>query len=399
MKSFKYIARDMKGNSQKGVHQAENTQDVLGWLSGNNLTPISVNELNAKSKRKARAKKGKKIKSSDISAIFWQLTTMVEGGITITESLEIVSGDIENPAFKAVLVDMLENINRGETFSDCMAAYPKLFNNLACAIILAGETGGNMAESLRKLAIYYENKDKLAKKVKGAMAYPIFVLVFIVVIVVFLMAFIVPRFEVMFETFGSQLPAFTRGFMAVYEWLKHNVFYLAGGFVGIFMTLSYIYTKTKSGHIFFSKNFLKLPLIGRIISQVFYVTFCRTMSTLMASGVSVLEVFEILSTMSPNDVIQDAIAKSKKEIIEGSGISAGLLSSGFFPNLVVKMVQVGEESGSMPKVLERTADYYERKVDASIDLLMALLEPIMIVSVGSIVLVVVLALYLPIFSR
>jgi len=264
-------------------------------------------------------------------------------------------------------------------------------------MILAGETSGSLPAALRRVAEYFDNRDKLAKKVKGAMAYPAVVFIFIILIVTFIMTFIIPRFQVIFEQFGSDLPAFTKGFMHVYDTLRYNIVYIIG-FLLLLIVSGVLASKTKKGHYVLCRIALAFPLIGKILSQAFIVMFCKTMATLLAAGVSVLEVFDILSEMTNNDIIKDAIVRTRERIVEGSNVSFGLATSGFFPNMVVKMIQVGEESGSLSKVLDRTADYYERKVDSTITTVMGMLEPIMIVTVGGIVLVVVLALYLPIFS-
>ncbi|MHC4113411.1 MAG: type II secretion system F family protein [Planctomycetota bacterium] len=185
--------------------------------------------------------------------------------------------------------------------------------------------------------------------------------------------------------------------MNFYEILSSHVLHLIGLSVVTVITIVFL-SKTKKGHYFFSRLALTLPLLGKILSQAFVATFCKTMATLLAAGVSVLEVFDILSTMSNNDVIRSAVSQARERIVGGTNLSLSMSEAGFFPNMVVKMTQVGEESGSLPKVLERTAMYYERKVDATITTVMGLLEPLMIVVVGAIVLIVVLALYLPIFS-
>jgi type IV pilus assembly protein PilC len=323
---------------------------------------------------------------------------MLEGGVPVTTALGTVTEDIENPQLRQIMKEVLMKVEKGEPFSSSISEYPNIFNKLTVAIILAGETSGNLADALRRLAEYFDGRDKLGKKVKGAVAYPVFVLVFIIMMVVFIMTFIIPRFKLIFDQLGGELPAFTRGFMGVYDAIRYNVVYIIGT-VGFLITSTVlVYTKTKKGHYLFSRTFLALPLIGKVINNAFVATFCKTMSALLASGVSVLEAFNILSTMSNNDIIKSAIVCTKEHIVEGSNISLSMVAAGFFPNMVVKMIQVGEESGSLPKMLERTADYYERKVDATVTTLLNLLEPVMIVTVGAIVLVVVLALYLPIFS-
>jgi type IV pilus assembly protein PilC len=332
-----------------------------------------------------------------VAALCWQLTTMVEGGIPITTAIETISSDIENLHLQEILRCILDKMRKGENFSGGIAEFPKVFDQLSKAIVLAGETSGNLPGALKRVAEHFDSRDRLAKKVKGAMAYPIFVLIFIVLIVVAIMTFIIPRFRVMFEQFGGQLPAFTRGFMAFYDFVRFNVVFILGS-VFLLAFAAVFTSKTKKGHYFYSKMALRIPLMGKVFSQAFIASFCKTMGTLLAAGVSVLEVFDILSTMTKNDVIKDAIVRSREYIVQGSNVSLGLATAGFFPNMVVKMIQVGEESGSLPQVLERTSDYYERKVDSSINTILGLLEPIMIVTVGGIVLVVILAMYLPIFS-
>jgi type IV pilus assembly protein PilC len=398
MGTYKYIARDFKGQRVEGVKQSGSSGDVLNWLREQGYIPVSVDALHeaVKKQKKTRGRR-KRIKSADLAALCWQLTTMLEGGIPITSAIETISDDIDNANLRLILTQVLEKMQRGQPFSESLAEYPKVFNSLTVAMVTAGEAGGALPQTLRRLAEYFDERDKLKKKVTAAMAYPIFVFVLIIGIVAFIMAFIVPRFQKMFDQFGGKLPAFTRGFMKFYDVVKYNFHYIAGAVVLLIIVMSLI-NKTPKGHRKFSQITLLIPMFGKVVSQAFIAMFCRTMSTLIAAGVSVLDVFDILSDMTKNDVIKSAIIGTRERIVKGSNLSISLAGSGFFPNLVVKMMQVGEESGALSRVLERTADYYERKVDATIKALISLLEPIMIVVVGAIVLVVVLALYLPIFT-
>jgi type IV pilus assembly protein PilC len=397
MKSYRYVARDSTGSRKKGLTQANSSNDVLDWLCAQGCTPISIDEISASTSKTKRASRRKRIRSADMSAFCWQLTTMLEGGIPITTALDTIGEDTDNLQLQRILNQLSEKVKRGQPFSESVAEYPKIFNHLSCALILAGETGGNIAEVLRKLAEYFDSRDKLGKKVKGAMTYPIFVLSFITLIVIAIMAFIVPKFRIMFDQLGGELPAFTKGFMWFYDALCHNMHYIIGAVVLLIVSLILV-SKTKKGHYFFSKTVLRLPLFGKVLSRTFVAVFCRTMSTLLTAGVSVLEVFDILAGMTRNDIIKTAIVQTREHILGGSNISLSMAATGFFPNMVVKMIQVGEESGSLPIVLERTSDHYERKVDATITAMTGLLEPIMIVTVGAVVSVVVIALYLPIFS-
>jgi len=398
MKSYGYVARGLAGAQTKGVVEAANSNEVLNQLREQGLTPISVKEVSKKGAAKPRQKaQRKRIKSADLAALCWQLATMLEGGIPITTALDIISDDTDNAQLQGILKQISEKVRKGQPVSECIAEYPKVFNRLCCAMVMAGETGGNLAKAIGKLAEYFDNRDKLAKKVKGAMVYPIFVLSFIIIIVIFIMAFIVPRFKKIFDQIGGTMPAFTRGFMGFYDVLRYNLHYIIG-LVIILIVLTTFVSKTKKGHYLFSRLALVIPLFGNILSQAFVATFCRTMSTLLSSGVSVLDAFTILTGMTDNDIIKSAIVQTRENVVGGSNISLSMSSAGFFPNMVIKMIQVGEESGSMPEVLEKTSEHYERKVDSTVTMLLSLLEPVMIVSVGGIVSVVVIALYLPIFT-
>jgi len=398
MKNYCYVARDSNGSQKKGFAQAASSNEVLNQLREQGFTPISVKDVSKKKPVKVRQRgHRKRIKSSDLSALCWQLSTMLEGGIPITTALDIIGEDTDNIQLQEILKQISGKVKKGQPVSECIAEYPKVFNRLCCAMIMAGESGGNLAKAIGKLAEYFDNRDKLAKKVKGAMVYPIFVLSFIIVIVIFIMAFIVPRFRKIFDQIGGTMPAFTQGFMGFYDILRYNYLYIAG-FVVFMIVFTSIVSKTKKGHYLFSRLALTLPLFGKIFSQTFVATFCRTTSTLLASGVSVLEAFNILTGMTDNDIIKSAIVQTRENIVGGSNISLSMSSAGFFPNMVVKMIQVGEESGSMPEVLDKTSEHYERKVDSTVTTLISLLEPVMIVSIGAVVSVVVIALYLPIFT-
>jgi type IV pilus assembly protein PilC len=397
MKSYKYIARDSSGKQKKGLVQAASSNDVLSYLQEQGFTPISVDEITESVAKKKRTIRRKKVKSADLAALCWQLSTMIEGGIPVTIALDTIAEDAENSSLQPVLETISEKVKKGECFSDGLAEFPKVFNHLSRALILAGETSGNLGEALTHLAQYFDSRDRLAKKIKGATAYPIFVMCFITLIIIFIMAFIVPRFKTIFDSLGGELPAFTRGFMAFYDILRYNIIYIIGT-IFVLIVSSVLLSKTEKGHHFFSKVILRIPLLGKVFAQAFVATFCNTMSTLLLAGVSVLEVFDVLTGMTANDIIKSAIVRTRDNIVEGSNISTSMSTTGFFPNMVVKMIQVGEESGSLPRVLEKTSEHYERKVDTTVTTLTSLLEPIMIVSVGAVVSIVVIALYLPIFS-
>jgi len=398
MQTYQYIAKDSKGQRKEGVYSASAVTDVVSWLREQGLTAIAVDQIVREAKPKPHPIMSRRIKSADLSAFCWQLATMIEGGVPITDAIASIRQDTANSSLEFILGRIFEKLTHGQTLAAAIEEFPNVFNVMSRAIILAGESSGTLALSLRRLGEYYDSRDKLKKKVQMATAYPIFVLCFVVVIVVVIMTFIVPRFRAIFAQFKGELPAFTKAFISFYDLVRLNAVYVIGLIILVTVLLTSFIKFTKVGHSAFSRFVLRIPILGGIISQAFVVTLCRTMSTLLSSGVSVLDVFDILAGMTKNDVIKNAVLKAKKHIVEGTRISYAMADAGFFPNVVVKMVDVGEKSGSISQVLDRTATYYERKVDAAISTLMTLLEPIMIITVGAIVLTVAIALYLPIFK-
>jgi len=395
MENYKFIARDGAGRRREGVHPGVSHIEVLTWLRSQDLTPVSVSRAGGAGAAKPIFGKG--VKSADMSNFCWQLTTMIEGGVPVTAAVDTISEDMENPVLRHILAEISDKMRRGETLGDCVSQYPKIFNQIFCAMLMAGEAGGSLPQTLHRLAQYYDNRDKLQRKIKGAMAYPVFVMSFIGLIVIAIMTFIIPRFKMIFKQIGGELPAFTKAYMGIYDLIVNNVIFVIVGVAAAIIGLVF-YSRTPSGRVFFSKLVLKIPLIGKILSQSFVAVFCRTLSTLLAAGVPVLEALNIVAGLSNNTVIRDAVLSTRERIIEGQSISASMASAQFFPNLAVKMTQVGEQSGSLPSVLDRVADYFERRIDSLISTLTALMEPTMIIIVGAIVCVTVLALYLPIFN-
>ena len=397
MKSYTYTARDRTGSRREGLLAANSTHEALETLRQRHLTPIDVRETVARGVKKQKTVHRSRIRSADLGAMSWQLSTMLEGGLTITAALEILAEDTDNPQLRHVLQQALTKVGEGKLLSDGLSEFPHVFNRLALAIVIAGETSGDLGQALRTLAEYFDGRDRIAKKVRTALSYPIFVLTLITAIVIGIMTLIVPRFQVIFAQIGGKLPAFTRVFMGFYNLLCHNVLYVVAGIALVVLGVAAI-AKTKGGHRVLSQAVLRAPLFGKLFSEAFVAMFCRTIATLLEAGVPVLETFDILRGMSTNDVIVSAIGRVRQHVMGGSNVALGMTAAGFFPNMVIKMAQVGEESGSLPAILRKTSDHYERKITATIETLTRLLEPVMITTVGVIVLVVVIALYLPIFT-
>jgi type IV pilus assembly protein PilC len=397
MSTFEYVAWDSTGNCREGVHQAPSEEEVLAFLRQEQLTPVSVTEVASQKTEKKSAVGYKRVKSSDLSTFCWQLSTMLSGGLPITTAIETIAEEMPNPYFSYVLREIATGLEQGRSMTDCIREYPRVFSRLSAAIVMAGETSGSLTESLQRLAEHYENKDKLTRKVKGALAYPIFVVSFIVIIVIVLMTLIIPRFATMFKEFNGKLPAFTRGFMAVYYGLMHNSPIIIVGLIAAVIGLV-LYNKTEKGHRHFCKLSLAMPIFGKIQLMAFVATFCKTLSTLIAAGVPLLDAFQILAGMTNNDLLRQGVLDTREKMVAGVSISGSMQEVGFFPGVAIKMAQIGENSGSLSSVMEKTSEYYEKKVDGLVSLMLGMLEPVLIISVGAIVLVVILAMYLPIFS-
>jgi type IV pilus assembly protein PilC len=397
MKNFSYRARDLNGAERTGQKRAESVEGVYAWLNGHGLIPLEVAPAFYSAKLKGPAFVLKRPKHSDMASFCWQLSTMLEGGVTVTEAIETIAEDIDNAAFKYTILEVSERIKRGESFSDSAAEFSEVFNRLFCAMILAGETSGSLPTILQRLAEYFSGRDKFNKKVQTALAYPMFVVGFVFVVLLIMMTMIIPRFRQIFAQMDQELPAFTQVFMNCYDVFVDNALLIVIS-SGTLIIGFIVYGKTQRGYAKLSRLFLHLPLIGRLSTQAFVATFCKTMATLLSAGVSIIETFDILSEMTNNKVIKNAVIHSKERMVEGLSVSLAMSASSFFPNMVARMIQVGERSGSLPKVLDRASAYYETKMDTSITTLLNLLGPVVILAVGVIVLVVVVALYLPIFS-
>ncbi|MFH1616872.1 MAG: type II secretion system F family protein [Planctomycetota bacterium] len=397
MANYKYIAWDPAGKRRQGICQANSESEVLSWLKDRNLTAVAVSGAGEGQAKKRKKIQVRSVKSADLASFCWQLSTMIEGGVPITEAIETIADDMEHRYFRYILEQITDRIRQGESISDVIKSYPKVFGVLCSSMILAGETGGTLSKTLQRLAVYYDNRDKLKRKVRAALAYPLFVVIFVFIIIGIMMVLVIPRFKMLFKMLKGELPAFTRLFMGGYEWLVFHMPLLIV-IICVLIALFVLYYKTKKGHRRISQFVLKIPIIGKLLSMAFLAVFFRTLSTLLEGGVPILEALQILSKMSANDVIIDSIKGARENIVEGTNISAGLGKSVLFPNLAVKMTQVGEESGSLPEVAEKIAQHYEKKVDDTVTFLTTIMEPLLIIMVGGIVLVTVLALYLPIFT-
>ncbi|MBU0943345.1 MAG: type II secretion system F family protein [Proteobacteria bacterium] len=338
-----------------------------------------------------------KVTGKDIVIFTRQLSTMIDAGLPLVQSLEILSKQQENSTFKKVLIAIRMDVETGTTFADSMRKHPKVFDNLFSNMIEAGETGGILDTILSRLAVFMEKSMALKKKIKGAMTYPAICLAISIVILVVILVFVIPVFEDMFNNFGSALPTPTQIVVNMSNFFKSNFLWIAMATVAVFYTIKKIYN-TEAGRIKMDATFLHAPVVGPLIRKVAVAKFTRTLSTMLQSGVPILEALHVVAKTAGNKIIEAAVLRVADSIAEGRPIAEPLEESGVFPNMVVQMINVGESVGALDTMLAKIADFYDEEVDQAVENLTAMIEPFMMVFLGGMIGGLVVAMYLPIFS-
>ena len=338
-----------------------------------------------------------KVTGKDIVIFTRQLSTMIDAGLPLVQGLEILAKQQENSTFKKVLTDIKTDVETGTTFADAMRKHPKVFDNLFSNMIEAGETGGILDTILGRLAVFMEKSMALKKKIKGAMTYPAICLGIATLILVVILVFVIPVFEEMFSSMGSALPLPTQIVVNMSEGFKSNFIWIAMGVFLVVFTIKKIYASEK-GRVKMDAMFLKMPVAGPLIKKVAVSKFTRTLSTMLQSGVPILDALQVVAKTSGNKVIEAAVFRVAESIAEGRPIAEPLEESGVFPNMVVQMINVGESVGALDNMLAKIADFYDGEVDQAVENLTAMIEPLMMVVLGGMIGGLVVAMYLPIFT-
>jgi type IV pilus assembly protein PilC len=338
-----------------------------------------------------------KVTGKDLVIFTRQLSTMIDAGLPLVQCLQILSKQQENATFRKALIDIQTNIETGTTLADSMRKHPKIFDNLYSNMIEAGELGGILDTILSRLAAFNEKSMALQKKIKGAMTYPVICLGISLVILVVILVFVIPVFVEMFASLDSALPAITQLVVDMSDFVKGNFVYIAMGAFAI----SFIYKKiynTKKGRMKLDAFFLRAPIAGPLIRKVAVAKFTRTLSTMLQSGVPILDSLQVVGKTSGNVIIEQAVFRVADAISEGRPIAEPLEETGVFPNMVVQMINVGESVGALDTMLEKIADFYDDEVDQAVENLTAMIEPLMMVFLGGMIGGLVVAMYLPIFQ-
>ena len=394
MATWQWEGRTPSGELKKGVIEAENEREVHIKLKQRQINPDRVRKQLAP---KIKFDFSTGVSRQDLVVFVRQFATMIDAGLPLVQCLELIASQQANKRFKEILTDIKDHVAGGATFAQALERHPKVFDTLFVNLVAAGEVGGILDTILNRLASYIENNAKLARQVKSAMAYPIGITAVAGIVIFVLLRFVIPSFEKMFANMGGQLPGLTQIVIGMSHWLAANTIPVLLG-VGGFMYLFKTAINTDKGRLIFDSILLKLPLFGPLLKKVAVARFTRTMGTMLSSGVPIVEALQIVSKASGNKVIENALMDVREKVSSGSRMADPLAKAEIFPNMVVQMIAVGEQTGAMDVMLGKIADFYDDEVEAAVGSLTSLMEPMMMVILGGIVGTILVAMYLPIFS-
>ena len=396
MPSFKWEGRNRQGQMVQGEIDAANAAVAVLQLRKQQILPIQVKPEKAKGLNWKLLLR-RKIKEKEVAIFTRQLATMIDAGLPLVQSLEILASQQENPAFKETLLGVKLDVEGGATFSDSLEKKPKVFNELYTNLVTAGEIGGTLDIILNRLSQYMEKAIALKKRVKGAMVYPSAILGVSFMVVAVLLIFVIPVFEKMFAGFGAALPLPTQIVIKMSKFMQGNIVFIIAALIALGVVLRR-YHQTPTGRLLFDRTLLKLPVFGLLLLKIAVARFTRTLGTLVSSGVPILDALLITAKTAGNKIVENAILKTRVSISEGKTIAEPLGESSVFPPMVVQMIGVGESTGSLDAMLNKIADFYDEEVDATVSALTSLLEPLMMVFLGVIIGGMMVAMYLPIFQ-
>ncbi len=399
MATYAYSVVDGAGTMRSGTSEAENPDVLARRLREQGFTIREIKQAKAKKAGGNWFENLQKVKLTDLSIFCRQFSTMIDAGVSLVRCLDVLSQQQSNPRFKRIIIDIQREVEAGNTLSKSLAKYPSVFSNLFIGLVRAGEVGGVLEETLQRLSTFLEKDVEMKRKIKSAMTYPTIVMSAAVLIVVGLCKYIVPTFLGLFETMlphgRADFPALTLGLVAVSDFLTGPKFFLVIFAVTVLTVAWKAFIKTNFGAHAWDKVKLKLPVFGKLNHKVALARFARTLGTLLTSGVPILQALETVAGTVSNVVIADAIMEARARIREGDRIGEPLVKSKLFPPMVVQMISIGEESGSLDAMLAKIADFYEDEVDAALAALAVAIEPLLICFLGTAVLLIVLGMFMP----
>ncbi len=397
--TFRWTGKTLTGIVRSGEMAAASREEVVMALRREGVIPTVINEEKKIGfSLKALTQRKPKVKDKDLVVFTRQFAAMLNAGIPIVQALDILAKQVDNKGFGEVISDVKNSVETGTTLADSLKKHPKVYDSLYVNMIAAGETGGVLDDVLIRLAIYIEKAMKLKRKVKGAMVYPSVVISVAVLVVAVIMVFVIPVFAKVFTAMGATLPLPTRIIIGVSNFLVGlgGLLILIGSISGFFGFKQF--RNTEGGRTATDRLFLRIPIVGQILRKVAIARFSRTLGTLITSGVPILDALEICAKTAGNKVVENLIIHVKKEVATGKTLAEPLAKSPVFPPMPVQMISVGESTGALDQMLGKVADFYEDEVDNAVANLTSMLEPILIVFLGTTVGFIVVSLYLPIFK-
>jgi type IV pilus assembly protein PilC len=396
MPIFKWEGKTLKGLIKKGEMEAPNEAALRIHLRQQSIVPTKISAKGKEIKITLPFFK-QKVKGRSLAIFTRQLSTMIDAGLPLVQSLEILASQQENPTFKKIIREIREDVEGGSTFAGALKKHSPTFDDLYTNLVVAGEEGGILDNILTRLAIYIEKAEALKKKVKSALVYPSAIMGVALIVVAILMVFVIPVFETMFKSAGSTLPLPTLIVVAISKLFKKYILILIPAVI-LFFYLFKKYHQTEQGRTLIDRLLLKLPVFGMLLKKISVARFSRTLGTLVSSGVPILDGLAIVSRTSGNRTVETAILNARSSIKEGETIAEPLNRSGIFPPMVIQMIAVGESTGALDAMLSKIADFYDEEVDVAVGNLTSLLEPLLMVFLGVVIGGVVIAMYLPIFN-
>lgn len=394
MANFKYRMMNSSGEKLEGVYAAASRQEVIEMIKSNNNYPLKVEEIIENKDMEIQV--FNKVKTKDIAVFCRQFYTMLNSGATITTCLNVLGQQITNKRLKNSILLVDENVRKGLTLSEALKK-EEVFPELLISMVESGEVSGNLDTIMKRMAEHYEKENKLNNKVRGAMIYPIILAILSITIVVGILTFVMPTFVSMFDDNGIELPLPTRMLLATSNFLRTKWYLIILIILAIIYSLKY-YFKTETGEITLNRLKLKLPLFKGMNEKIIVSRFTRTLSTVLASGISLIQGLQVVSKVVGNKVIENKIMEVRELVIKGGGLSQALKRVGFFPPMLCSMVSIGEESGSLDDILNKTADFYDDELETAIQQFTSMLEPIMILIMGVIIGFMIISIILPVFD-
>ena len=404
MAIYAWEGRSRQGERKHGELDAPDLETAREKLRGQGLVLSKLSEQRVKQlsalQRIANAVQlifAPKVTTKDLVVFTRQFATMIDAGLPMVQSLELLGTQEPNPTFKRAILAIKGRVETGKTLSDALAQHPRIFGRLYVNLVAAGESAGVLDTILQRLGNYIEKNMKLVKQIKKAMVYPVLVLVVAILVTVVLLVFVIPIFEKMFREMGAELPGPTQMVIDASNWMQSNIFYLIGGAIGLFYAGRTI-LRTQRGRWLFDNALLRMPIVGPLTRKVAVANFTRTLGTMLSSGVNILEALDIVAGTAGNVVVENGLKHVRGRIAEGKAMAGLLAELPVFPNMVVQMIAVGESTGALDNMLNKIADFYDDEVEAAVGTMMSALEPLIMAFLAVLLGGLVISMYLPVFK-